>query len=129
MRKSKCNIISFNSFLSSTLTRHIALSFLDKSDDPEGASDDLESVMFEIDANPSVQGNGTENTRSFAKIEELTEHKDEVEVLFMLCSVFYLDEICHDESTAMSIIRMTLGGDHDSHLERLYNNMKKRIPK
>ncbi len=51
----------------------------------------------------------------------------ESEVLFMLGSIFCLNQMCHDQSSAharMSIIRMTLCSDHDNDLKQLYDHMK-----
>ncbi len=52
---------------------------------------------------------------------------DNSEVLFMLGSIFCLNQICHDQSSAharMSIIRMPLSSDHDNDLKQLYDHMK-----
>src|SRR5437868_516982 len=45
----------------------------------------------------------------------------------MLGSIFCLNQICHDQSSAharMSIIRMTLCSDHDNDLKQLYDHMR-----
>src|SRR5438105_15622305 len=53
---------------------------------------------------------------------------DEREVLFMVGSIFCLNQIYHDQSSSaharMSIIRMTLCSDHDNDLKQLYDHMK-----
>ncbi|CAF5131124.1 unnamed protein product, partial [Rotaria magnacalcarata] len=67
------------------------------------------------------------NRRPFAQIDELSYFGEEKEILFMLGSIFRLNEICHDESSAngtISIIRMTLCGEHDNDLKQLYDHMK-----
>jgi tetratricopeptide (TPR) repeat protein len=60
-------------------------------------------------------------------MNKVSDIHDESEVLFMLGSIFCLNQICHDQSSAharMSIIRMTLCSDHDNDLKQLYDHMK-----
>ena len=66
------------------------------------------------------------------KINIVSEIPHELEVLFMLGSIFCLNQIYHDQSSAharMSIIRMTLCSDHDNDLKQLYDHMKKQYHK
>ncbi|CAF4635212.1 unnamed protein product, partial [Rotaria sp. Silwood2] len=115
-----------NSFFSTTLERNIALRFMQYNPNLL-SSDDYVPVVFEIDADPRVNRSSRENNRPFAEIARFSDHKDEYEVLFMLGSIFCLNEICHDQSSAdatMSIIRMTLCSDHDNDLKQLYDHMK-----
>ncbi|CAF3417116.1 unnamed protein product, partial [Rotaria socialis] len=93
------------------------------------ASGDYVVVIFEIEADPAVvcMMNG-KNRRPFAQIDELSYYGEESEVLFMLGSIFRLNEIIsHDQSSSSSsslllsadgtmstiIIRMTLCSDDD----------------
>ena len=138
LRNSIDNLISMNSFLSTSLNRNVALKFLRNNGNMIG-SDDFEPVLFEIDADPQIISSATvkmnKECKPFAKIRELSDIGDEYEVLFMLDSVFSLNEIYHDQSSAsfgahasrMSIIRMTLSsGDHDNDLKQLYHHMRKQ---
>ncbi|CAF4198817.1 unnamed protein product [Rotaria sp. Silwood2] len=126
LHKSIGNIISMNSFLSTTVKRDVALRFM-KYNPNLLSSDDHVPVMFEIDADPRIIGSSRENSRLFAEIARFSDHKGESDVLFMLGSIFCLNEICHDQSSTdatISIIRMTLCSDHDNDLKQLYDHMK-----
>ena len=112
-------LISINSFLSTTTDREIARSFLGN----QSPADDLHRVLFEIDANPVVLGDRT--MRPFADISQYSNFANESEVLFMLGSIFRLDGI-QDDDDGVSIIRMTLCGDDDNDLKQLLKHMKKR---
>ncbi|CAF4578079.1 unnamed protein product, partial [Rotaria socialis] len=138
LRKSSCgSMISLNSFLSTSLNRRIAERFVQQNMHL-CASGDHVVVIFEIEADPSVVGtmmNG-KNRRPFAQIDELSYYGgEESEVLFMLGSIFRLNEIIsHNQSSSlllsadatMSIIRMTLcSDDDDNDLKQLYDHHMK----
>ncbi|CAF4198327.1 unnamed protein product [Rotaria sp. Silwood2] len=126
LRKSIGNIISMNSFLSTTADRDVAVGFVNNNLQFK-TSDDLVAVLFEIVVDPRVIRDSTEYNRAVADVSALSYFKYESEVLFMLGSIFCLNEICHDQSSAdatMSIIRMTLCSDHDNDLKQLYDHMK-----
>ncbi|CAM4818875.1 unnamed protein product [Rotaria magnacalcarata] len=131
LEKSCGSIISLNSFLSTSLNRRIAEGFVQQNKHL-CASGDHVVVIFEIEADPAVvrMKNGN-NRRPFTQIDELSYYGEESEVLFMLGSIFQLNEISHDQSSSslsadatMSIIRMTLCSDHDNDLKQLYDHMK-----
>ncbi|CAF4888141.1 unnamed protein product, partial [Rotaria socialis] len=138
LRKSSCgSMISLNSFLSTSLNRRIAERFVQQNMHL-CASGDYVVVIFEIEADPSVVGtmkNG-KNRRPFAQIDELSYYGEESEVLFMLGSIFRLNEIVsHNQSSSSSslsadgtmstiIIRMTLCSDDNNDLKQLYDHMK-----
>ncbi|CAF3981779.1 unnamed protein product, partial [Rotaria magnacalcarata] len=126
LEKSCGSIISLNSFLSTSLNRRIAEGFVQQNKHL-CASGDHVVVIFEIEADPAVvrMKNGN-NRRPFTQIDELSYYGEESEVLFMLGSIFQLNEISHDQSSSslsadatMSIIRMTLCSDHDNDLKQL----------
>ncbi|CAF2119483.1 unnamed protein product [Rotaria magnacalcarata] len=135
LEKSCGSIISLNSFLSTSLNRRIAERFVEQNKHL-CASGDHVVVIFEIEADPSVvctmNGKDKKNRRPFAQIDELSYYGEESEVLFMLGSIFRLNEISHDQSSSlsvkatMSIIRMTLCSDHDNDLKQLYDHMKNK---
>ncbi|CAF1154359.1 unnamed protein product [Rotaria sp. Silwood1] len=129
LRESMGNIISMNSFLSTTLNRRVAVEFLQESISSSSVSDDVVPILFEIEADPCVlDDTSQDNRRPFAKVAGLSAYEDESEVLFMLGSIFCLNEIYYEQSSAdstMSIIRMTLCGDYDNDLKQLYDHMKK----
>ncbi|CAF4547023.1 unnamed protein product, partial [Rotaria sp. Silwood2] len=126
LHKSVGNIISMNSFLSTTADRDVAIGFVQNSLKSK-TSDDVVPVLFEIVADPRVIRSSNGNNRGFADVSGLSYFQYETEVLFMLGSIFCLNEICHDQSSAdatMSIIRMTLCSDNDNDLKQLYDHMK-----
>ncbi|CAF3735053.1 unnamed protein product [Rotaria socialis] len=134
LRKSSCgSMISLNSFLSTSLNRRIAERFVQQNIHL-CASGDYVVVIFEIEADPRVVGTmkNDNNRRPFAQIDELSYYGEESEVLFMLGSIFRLNEISHNQSSLSAdgtmskiIIRMTLcSDDDDNDLKQLYDHMK-----
>ncbi|CAF2060352.1 unnamed protein product [Rotaria magnacalcarata] len=129
LEKSCGSIISLNSFLSTSLNRKIAERFV-RQNMHLCASGDHVVVIFEIEADPAVvrMQNGN-NRRPSAQIDELSYYEEESEVLFMLGSIFQLNEIYHNQLSSsadgtMSTIRMTLCSDHDNDIKQLYDHMK-----
>ena len=137
LRNSIGNLISMNSFLSTSLDRNVASRFLQYNESMTG-SEDFEAVLFEIDADPQIISSAmammNKDYKPFAKVSEFSDIGDECEVLFMLGSIFCLNQIYDDPSASsgvhasrMSIIRMTLSSsDHDNDLKRLYHHMRKQ---
>ncbi|CAM4959035.1 unnamed protein product [Rotaria socialis] len=143
LEKSCGSIISLNSFLSTSLNRIIAEGFVQRNMHL-CASGDYVAVIFEIEADPAVVCMKNDKTKKnrlpFAQIDELSYYGEgESEVLFMLGSIFRLNEIIsHDQSSSSSsssslllsadpttsiIIRMTLcSDDDDNDLKQLYDH-------
>ncbi|CAF0943435.1 unnamed protein product [Rotaria sordida] len=96
-----------NSFFSTTLDKQRALSFLIAPNLPRN----LEGVLFEIDADPAVI-----TTKPFANISEHGDFPEELEVLFMLGSIFRLNSVNYCSTDRVWIIKMALCSDdeHDS---------------
>jgi tetratricopeptide (TPR) repeat protein len=115
LRQSIGSFISINSFFSTSTNRHEALVFLYSS----GSSNDLNQVLFVIDANPRVV-----TTKPFADISVYSEHKDESEVLFMIGCVFQLINIYQDDNQVW-IIEMKLCGDDEHDMKNLFEHMKR----
>ena len=112
MLKNSINqFISINSFLSTSTDRYVALRFL-KED-----TDDLEQVLFEIEADPSV------TAKPFADITSFSYFKTEKEVLIMVGSIFRIVDVSNDGS-GVWIIRMTLCSDDDHDLKNIFEHMK-----
>lgn len=110
-------IISVNSFFSTSMKRKKALPFLNEST----ISDDLEQILFEINVEPKMA-----KTKPFADISEQSEHPDELEVLFMLGSIFRLKSVDQNRD-GMWIIRMTLCSDDENGLNQVFLHMKEQI--
>jgi tetratricopeptide (TPR) repeat protein len=109
--------ISVNSFFSTSKKRTTALFFLGDTT----SSIDLERVLFEITADPKVV-----NTKPFADISKHSEFADELEVLFMLGSIFRLESINRNDNQIW-IIRMTLCSDDEHDLKQVLMYMKQQI--
>ena len=119
LRNSVGDIISMNSFVSTSEKREKAIGFLTTSLDPSGVP--LEKVLFEIVANPQVN-----TTKSFAYIDKLSFFPGEFEVLFMLGSSFRVNEVCAPQGVKeeWTTVRMSLCGDDKYDLHGLYQHMK-----
>ncbi|CAF3550270.1 unnamed protein product [Rotaria sp. Silwood1] len=104
-------LISINSFLSTSLDRQLAYSFLRE-------SKDLERVLFEIEVDSQLP-----DIKPFAEISSLSFYPKEKEVLFMLGSIFRLVNMSHDRNGVWTI-KLTLFSDHDHHLKSTLNYMK-----
>ncbi len=112
----KClgQFVSMNSFLSTSDKRPIALFYMGE----KNQRIDLERVLFEIDADPSIV-----TTKPFADISSYSCFEDESEVLFMLGSIFRLDNITRD-ADQIWIIQMTLCSDSEHDLKEVLTDMK-----
>ncbi|CAF1269285.1 unnamed protein product [Adineta steineri] len=107
-------LISMNSFLSTSIDRRLALSFLYSSN----ASNNIQRVLFEIDIDPRSEG-----TRPFANITSLSYFPGEDEVLLMLGSIFRLISIDHNDR-GIWILRLTLCSNSDPDLQAVFDHMK-----
>jgi tetratricopeptide (TPR) repeat protein len=116
LKQSLGQFISLNSFFSTSTNYWKALSFLELSD----TSDDLEKILFEIDADPKMV-----TTKPFADISKHSDFSDEAEVLFMLGSIFRLKSIDRGEDQVW-IVRMTLCSDDEHDLKQVLAYMKKQ---
>ncbi|UJR19735.1 hypothetical protein I4U23_022869 [Adineta vaga] len=111
-------LISMNSFLSTSINRSLATFYLGESI----VNDDLQRVLFEIDADCTKEG-----VKPFANISLLSNFpQEEEEVLMMLGSIFRLNNISYDETQGW-IIRMTLRSDNDHDLKTIFDHMKNQL--
>ncbi|CAF1427681.1 unnamed protein product [Adineta steineri] len=109
--------ISVNSFLSTTDERRTALFFLGDIT----SKIDSERVLFEIDADPKMV-----TTKPFADISKHSYFPSESEVLFMIGSIFRLDNIDRNDDQIW-IIKMTLCNDDEHDLKQVLMYMKEQI--
>jgi tetratricopeptide (TPR) repeat protein len=105
-------LISMNSFISTTLCYDVAYSFIDFD-----LSDDCERVLFEINADPKLDG-----IKPFADITSYGKYTTENEVLFAPQSIFRLNKI--DRQDRLWVIQMTLTNDKDHNLKAIVEHMK-----
>ena len=116
LKQSVGELISFNSFLSTSVDRVLALFLLTDA----SPSDDLERVLFEIEADPRLPG-----TKPFADITFLSSFPDEQETLFMLGSIFRMRSLSLDDD-GIWIVRLTLCSELDHDLKPIINYLKTR---
>ncbi len=114
LKNSTGEFISINSFLSTSLDRNLALSFITSSDD----SNDLERVFFEINADPQL-----ENIKPFSNITSYSYFSNEKEVLFMIGSIFQLVHVDRNQH-GIWIVRMKLCTGNDHQLKSLLQHLK-----
>jgi tetratricopeptide (TPR) repeat protein len=114
LEKCRGQFVSMNSFLSTSNKRPIALFYMSDKNQLTG----LERALFEIDADPAVA-----TTKPFADISSYSCFADESEVLFMLGSIFRLDDITRDNDQ-LWIIQMTLCSDDEHDLKQVLTDMK-----
>jgi tetratricopeptide (TPR) repeat protein len=117
--KNSCGqFISINSFFSTSMDKEQARSFLKAPDNTEN----IAGVLFEIDADPRMAV-----TKPFAYLSKFSEYEDEAEVLFMIGSIFRLDNVKRSKNGHVWIIRMTLCNDEEYDLREVLMDMKERF--
>ncbi|CAF4138303.1 unnamed protein product, partial [Adineta steineri] len=110
--------ISVNSFFSTSDERRTALFLLGDIN----TKIDSERVLFEIDVDPKIF-----NTKPFADIRKHSCFPHESEVLFMIGSIFRLNNINRDDKDQIWIIKMTLCNDNQHDLKQVLMYMKQQI--
>ncbi|CAF3711166.1 unnamed protein product [Adineta steineri] len=98
-------LISMNSFLLAHSNRQKALKHLTE-------SDELRGILFEIDADPRLDG-----------IKPFGYTGQDDEILFMVGSIFRINDI-HRQHDGLSIIRITLCSDNDPQLKLIFKDLK-----
>lgn len=111
--------VSINSFFSTSTNRATALFFL--GDRTSWTNPKLESVLFEIHADPQMV-----ITKPFADISRYSHFNNEMEILFMIGSIFRLMNIKQNEDRIW-IIEMSLCGDDECKLKPVVLYMKQQI--
>ncbi len=117
LRQSIGNLISINSFFSTSINRQKALRFLNSS----VISKDFHRILFVIDANSNVV-----KSKPFADISLMSDFSNESEVLFMIGCVFRLINIQENKKEEIWMIEMELCGDDQHDLEELFHHMKNK---
>ncbi|CAF1411315.1 unnamed protein product, partial [Adineta ricciae] len=105
--------ISMNSFLSTSVDRRSAVSFLYSST----ASADLQRILFEIDLDPSLAG-----IKPFANITSHSFFTDEQEVLVMLGSIFRLVNLEYKDRAWVA--QLSLCSDEDNDTKAVYDYIR-----
>ncbi|CAF0975970.1 unnamed protein product [Adineta steineri] len=103
-------LISFNSFLSTSIVRGISEEFVQAAI----TNPDQVRVLFIMEVNPA------ESTTPFASIAGLSELPREQELLFSMHSVFHIQDIKQmDENNRLYEVNLVLTADNDPKLKRL----------
>lgn len=97
-------IVSMNSFLSTSKDRDVALGLALASIDGRSDIDELNAVLFEIEADPTLAIH-----TPFADISQQSQYRNEEEYLFHLNTLFRVTAVENDRSAEnITIIRLTL---------------------
>lgn len=122
LKQSIGKLISMHSFVSTSLDKDIALRFNGMvNDNTISAPHNLEYVLFEILADPTIEG----GTPAFADIRDFSE-LDEEEILFTFGSLFRLNSVREDPTNPkLIIVSMTLCSNDEHELKTVLETMKK----
>ncbi|CAF1115253.1 unnamed protein product [Adineta ricciae] len=118
LKANQGQLISMNSFLSTSANREKALHFTVTQSPP---TEQLTAILFEIYAN--IQS----PSRPLADIKHLRGFSDDEEVLFMFGCVFRLDDIWFDEQLKIWRGKLTLCGDNDSDMKDFLSTLNKEL--
>ena len=103
--------ICFKSFLSASLSREIAEFYLGAINPTEQSYNEYENVIFEIDADSATN---TNSQRPFAEISQFSAFGYvEEEILFMLGSVFHVNDVCRENNVWTIKMILWKYEDHD----------------
>ena len=86
----------------------------------DAPSDNMESGLFEIDADPSVV-----TTQPFANISSYGNFPHELEVLFMVSSIFQITDINYNDKYVWSV-QMRLCSENENTLQQVFTYMRNR---
>lgn len=118
LQQCRAQLISINSFFSTSDKFDRALSFLKMPSD----IDNSEAVLFEIHADSD-----NVTTKPFANISSHSAFPEESEILFMLGSIFRVQNIKRDKSDKVWIIQMTLINDNELELKQVLTHMTEKL--
>ncbi|CAF0944847.1 unnamed protein product [Didymodactylos carnosus] len=118
IQKSINQHISMNSFLSTTLNSKRAISFIPTLSTLK--DDKLQSVLFEIIIDSNVT-----NTKPFGSISDQSFFSTEEEVLFMIGTIFIIEDV--EKNDKYWTIRLRLADETDHQLRDIFDYMKTNI--
>lgn len=116
LRESLGQLISMNSFLSTTIDQEYAAFIVDSGSTVEA----LENVLLKIDADGCLVG-----TEIFADISEYSQFPEEREVLFMPGNIFAILNVCRENEHW--VIHLVLRGQYSGPLQKLIRQLKEDI--
>ena len=114
LMRSKGGLLSFNNFLSTSMTRQVSLDFV------QGAlqTTDLVRILFVMKIDPSI------NSTPYANVSEVSYFQTEDEILFSMHSIFRIGEIkSWSGDNRLWEVDLTLTADNDPQLRVLTESM------
>ena len=118
LRKTKGGLLSFDSFLSTSLNRDISYSFALNVSDVTA----LIPIVFHIIVDPS------KSTTPFACIDNLSYYPHEKEILFSMHTIFRIGKITQDiEHQSLYKVELTLTDENDPQMSGLTQQMRKEL--
>ncbi|CAF1117100.1 unnamed protein product [Rotaria sp. Silwood1] len=118
LKSSQQGLISMNSFLSTSTNRNKALEFATSRSPP---NDELTSILLEIDVNLNYL------SKPYADIKRLSAFPEEEEILFMVGSVFRIDDISRDDKINLWIAKLTLCSLDDPDIKDFSLSLKQEL--
>ncbi|CAF2638614.1 unnamed protein product [Rotaria sp. Silwood2] len=113
LKKTKAGLLSFNSFLSTSTNRIVAMDFAAFNKNKS----DTTCILFQIKINSSI------SSIPFAPISHLSAIESEYEILFSMSTVFRIGEIKKIENWLWEV-NLTLTDENDPLLTRLTDHMR-----
>ena len=118
IRYGKGQLISMNSFMSTSTNRKKAIEFATSRPPP---SESLTTILLEITLN-------LENwSRPYADIKRLSAFSDEEEILLMFGSIFRIDDILEDKELKLWRAQLTLCSDEDGDMTDFEKVLEKEL--
>ncbi|UJR29637.1 hypothetical protein I4U23_017185 [Adineta vaga] len=112
----KRKILSMNSYLSTSRNKDVALAFARSIP----VSKQLQAVLFEI----YIENTKQYDTKAFADISNLSQFREESEILFDLGTIFEINDIEYNHYENIWNIKLKLLGQNDDKLRDVYNSVK-----
>jgi tetratricopeptide (TPR) repeat protein len=118
LKMTQGGLISFNNFLSTSLDRAVSFAFAESNQ----YNPDFIGVLFEITIDPSI------SSTYFARIDDVSAHQMEEEILFSMHSVFRIGEIKQiDNNNSLYQVDLKLTADDDQQLRTLTECIRKEV--
>jgi len=118
LKSSQGQLISMNSFLSTSTNKKKALEFATSRPPP---NDQLTSILLEINLHLN------DLTKPFADIKLLSAFPKEEEILFMFGCIFRLDQIHYDEQIQLWMCKLTLCSQDDPDIKDFISTLQEQL--
>ncbi|CAF1148361.1 unnamed protein product [Rotaria sordida] len=118
LKSTQKELISMNSFLSTSTNRKKALEFATSKPPP---NDELTSMLLEIDVNINYL------SKPYADIKRLSAIPEEEEVLFTVSSIFRIENISYDDKINLWMAKLTLCSLDDPDIKNFLSSLKQEL--